>query len=192
MNAIKVTLTLFLVCTATILTSQNGPVIPDWVHPGVTVVYDGVSAFVNNGRYSQGIQTVMTTRVNAVSGGAVSGVTRVQTVGSPIGGTHAWVCNAAGNCRADATGLNGKFWIDPAHPRESIHGANGEPFAIMGRAPYSYGGRTWDAVTMSYQNPATGIQLMAVYDAKSGLILAYSESSPAQQVHLYFRTMSGR
>jgi hypothetical protein len=192
MRAIKVTLTLTLVCAAATLSSQNGPAIPDWIHPGLTVTYDSVSAFVNNGRFSQGVQMVMTTRVNSVSGNAVSAVTYLQSVGTPIGGSHAWVCNAAGNCRGDATGFTGKFWVDPAHPTESIHGANGEPYTVMGRAPYTYAGRTWDAVTMSYQNPGTGVQLAVTFDGKSGLVLAYAETSPAQQVHLYFRAISGR
>jgi hypothetical protein len=171
------------------LAAQNAPAIPAWVKPGVTVVYDAVSAFVQNGRFTQGVQAVMTTRVNSVTANQVNGVTNMQTVGSPIGGTHAWVCNAAGVCRGDATGMNGKFWVDPENPTASIRGPNNEPFSLMGSAPYSYGGRTWAATTMSYSNPATGVQYMCVFETKSGLILASAETYPTQQVHAYFRSM---
>lgn len=173
------------------ISAQNAPTIPAWVHPGVTVMYDGVSAFLQNGRFSQGIQVVMTTRVNSVAGGLVNGVTNVQTVGSPVGGAHAWSCNAAGACRADATQLNGQFWVDPANPTASKRGGNGEPFSLMGNAPYNVAGKTWAATTMSYSNPATGVQYMCIFETKTGLILAYAEISPAQQVHTYLRSVSG-
>src|SRR5215467_4651540 len=103
---------------------QSAPAIPSWVKPGVTVRYDGVSAFVNNGRFSQGIQVVMVTRVTSVAGNTVSGVTQIQTVGTPIGGRHAWTCTAAGVCRSDFPGFSGKFWVDPAAPEASVRGAN--------------------------------------------------------------------
>jgi len=172
--------------------AQTGPTIPAWIHPGLVVVYDGVSAFVRNGRFTQGVREVMTTRVTSVAGNQVSAITNMQTVGAPIGGNHAWICDAAGNCRSDATGLNNKFWVDIAHPADSVKGPNGEPYRVLGQAPYSYGGRTWTGVGMSYVNPATGVQLMLTYDARTGLILQYSETSPSEQVHIYFRTMSGQ
>jgi hypothetical protein len=180
------------VVTLNSISAQNAPTIPAWVHAGTTVVYDTVSAFVQNGRFTQGIQTVMTSRVNSVAGGQVNGVTNVVTVGTGIGGTHAWVCNAAGICRGDATGLTGQFWVDPANPAASKRGVNGEPFSMMGSAPYTYGGRTWAASTISYVNQASGTQLMCVFETKTGLILAYSETTPAEQVHVYFRSMSGQ
>lgn len=172
--------------------AQDGPTIPNWVRPGVVVVYDTISAFVNNGRFSQGVQMVMTTRVMSVSGNRVFGRTNMQTVGSPIGGTHDWSCTAAGNCSTDATGLAGIFWVDPAHPTESIHGANGEMYSVVGRGPYTYRGRTWNAVTLSYQNPQTGVQLTTTIDAKTGLVLAHSEVSPGEQVHAYFRSIKAQ
>src|SRR5215469_14347923 len=153
---------LVLIVLSSLLTvcGQNAPAVPAWVHPGVVVSYDAVSAFVNNGRFSQGIQTVITTRVTAVSGNQVSGITQLQTVGTPIGARAAWSCNAAGNCTSsDATGVNGKFWIDPANPTGSIMGAHGERFSLMGKGPYSLHGQTWNAGTLSYSNPATGWQI---------------------------------
>jgi hypothetical protein len=182
----------FAAVTVNSVSAQGGPQIPSWVHPGVTVVYDAVSAFVQNGRFTQGIQVVMTTRVNSVSGGVVNAVTNAQTVGSPIGGPHAWSCNAAGNCRTDATGLSGQFWVDPANPAASTHGVNGEVYSLMGAAPYPLNGKTWAASTLSYQNQASGVQLMTVFETKSGLVIAHSETYPTQQVHSYIRTISGQ
>lgn len=174
------------------VTGQAGPVIPAWVHPGLVVSYDGVSAFVNNGRFSQGIQTVMTTRVMSVSGNRVAGVTQMQTVGTPIGGRHTWTCTAAADCTSDMPGFSGKFWVDPANPIASIKGANGERYSFVGKGPYSYRGRSWNATTISYQNPSTGWQLVCTFESQTGLILAYSETSPGEQVHIYFHAMSGQ
>jgi hypothetical protein len=187
---VRLGLILMLVFAVPDLMPQTGPVIPAWVKPGTTVAYDGVSAFVNNGRFSQAVQVVMTTRVTSVSGNAVSGITRIQTVGTPLASTHTWTCTAAGSCRSDMPGFSGKFWVDPAHPVESVRGPNGEPYILMGRAPYAYGGRKWSGATLSYQNPATGWQYVLTFDTATGLILAYAETSPSQQVHTYFRSMN--
>ncbi|HJX84182.1 MAG TPA: hypothetical protein VJ723_07555, partial [Candidatus Angelobacter sp.] len=114
-----------------------------------------------------------------------SAATTFQTVGTPLQNSAAWTCTATGNC----TGTSAQFWVDPANPTASFHGAHGEPYTINGRSPYSYGGHTWDSTTMTYNNPATGWQLFAVFETKTGLILAYSETSPGQQVHTYFKGM---
>ena len=185
-------LAILLVDAPPSVTAQTAPVIPTWVKPGLVVTYDGVSAFVNNGRFSQGIRVVMMTRVTSVTGNAVSGITQIQTVGAPIGGNHAWACNAKGICKSDMTGFSGKFWVDPAAPADSVKGPNGELFSLVGRGPYAYGGRTWSGATLSYQNPATGFQYVLTFDTKTGLVLAYSETSPGEQVHTYFRSMSGQ
>ena len=171
--------------------AQGAAKIPAWVRPGLVVVYDGVSAFVANGRFSQGIQIVMTTRVTAVANGVVAAVTNVQTVGSPIGGAHLWRCTAGGLCQGDATGMNNHFWVDVAHPAGSWQGPNGEPYRVIGQAPYRYGQRTWAGVGMSYSNPASGTQYVLTYDAATGLVLQYSETNPAQQVHIYMRSATG-
>jgi hypothetical protein len=156
------------------------------------VAYDGVSSFISNGRPAQPVKVVMTTRVTSVNGGQVTGVTQIQTVGTPLVGRHLWTCNAAGVCQSDATGMNGKFWLDPANPTASARGPNGEVYTLIGNSPYSYGGKTWAARTMSYQNPASGVQSMCVFETKTGLIVAYSEGSPSQQVHTYLRSVSGQ
>ena len=193
MRILAIAMILLIALSAATVSAENSATIPAWVKPGLVVTYDAVSAFVNQyGQFNQDIQVVMTTRVNSISGGKVSAITQVQTVGSPIGGKHEWACNAAGDCEKDATGLVGKFWIDPDHPTDSIKGPNGEPFSVVGKGPYSHGDRTWSAVMLSYQNSETGVQFQVSFDAKTGLILASSETYPTQQVHAYFRSMSGQ
>ena len=171
--------------------AANAPAIPSWIHPGMVVIYDGDSAFVTNGRFSQGIRVVMTTKVNSSSSTQVSGITNIQTVGSPIGGTHSWACNASGYCTSDASGVNGQFWVDPANPTASKRGANGETYTLKGTGPYALNGKTWTGTLMTYENAASGVQLVCTFDSQNGLILQYSESSPSEQVHTYFRSMSG-
>jgi hypothetical protein len=189
MKPSAVILGIILILGASITLAQTAPTVPAWVRPGLIVAYDGLSAFVNNGRFTQGIQVLMTSRVTSVSENNVAASTQVQTVGTPLLSTHAWVCNAAGNCKTDATGFSLKFWVDPDDPTSSARGAHGEPYTVVGKGPYTYAGRTWAATTMSYQNKDTGWQLMITFETKTGLVLAYSEVSPGQQVHIYFRSM---
>jgi len=172
--------------------AQNAPTIPSWIHPRLIVTYDGDSAFVTNGRFSQGIRVVMTTRVNSSSATHVSGVTSLQTVGSPIGGTHAWNCNANGMCTSDLPGFSGQFWVDPTNPTASKRGPNGEPYTVKGTGPYTLHGKTWSGTMIVYENAASKVQNVCTFDSKTGLVLQYSESSPSEQVHIYFRSMSGQ
>ncbi len=114
MKGLAFLLTIILALCVSTAPAQTAATIPAWVQPGLVVAYDGVSAFVRNGRFSQGIRVVMTTRVTSVSGNKVSGVTQVQTVGSPIGGRHSWTCTAAGNCIIDMPVFPASFgWIPP-------------------------------------------------------------------------------
>ena len=39
---------------------------------------------------------------------------------------------------------------------------------IMGQAPYSVTDRKWNAVTMIYQNPGSGVTYPVIYDAALG------------------------
>jgi hypothetical protein len=193
MRILAISMILLLALFTATVSAENNAVIPAWVKPGLVVTYDSVSAFVNQyGRFEQGVQIVMTSRVISVSGGKVSGVTQIQTVGAPIQGKHEWACNAAADCVKDATGLSGKFWVDPDHLTDSIKGPFGERYSVVGKMPYSRGGRSWDAVMLSYQNADTKVAYQDIVEAKTGLILAHAETSPSEQVHVYFRTMSGQ
>ena len=50
----------------------------------------------------------------------------------------------------------------------------------MGKNNFPIAGRTWNATTMAYQNTASKVQYVVIFDSQTGLILAYTESSPAQ------------
>jgi hypothetical protein len=169
--------------------AQNAPAIPAWIHPGLGVTYDGDSAFVTNGRFSQGIRVVITTKVNSSSGTQVSGVTAIQTVGTPVGQQHSWNCNASGNCTGDLAGFSGQFWVDPVNPTASMHGPNGEPYTLKGTGPYTLNGKTWSGTMLVYENSASKVQYVCTFDSKTGLVLQYSESSPSEQVHTFFRSL---
>ena len=171
--------------------AQNAPTIPTWIHPGLVVTYDGDSAAVTNGRFSQAIRVVVTTKVNSSSATQVSGVTSIQTVGTPVGQTHSWNCNASGNCASDLPGFSGQFWVDPANPTASTHGPHGEPYTVKGTAPYTLNGKTWTGTMLVYENAASKVQYVCTFDSKTGLVLQYSESNPSEQVHTFYRSMTG-
>jgi hypothetical protein len=171
--------------------AENAPAIPSWIHAGLVVTYDADSAAVSNGRFSQGIRLIITTKVNSASATQVSGITSIQTVGTPVGQQHSWSCNASGNCTSDLAGFSGQFWVDPANPTASTHGPNGEPYTVKGTAPYTYNGKTWSGTMLVYENAASKVQYVCTFDANSGLVLQYSESGPSQQVHTFFRSMTG-
>jgi len=171
--------------------AQSAPVIPSWIHSGLIVIYDGESAFVKAGKLTPGAAVVVTTQITASDPKQVSGNTQIQSVGAPIGQKHNWTCDATEHCTSDLPGFSGVFWVDPANPTASIRGPNGEQYAMKGNAPYTRNGKTWAATSISYENPANGVQYACIFEAKTGLYLAYSESTPAGQVHTYFRSMSG-
>lgn len=181
--------TALLVLCSGVAVAATGPTIPAWVHPGLQIVYNGLSASKVNGTYAQPIRVVIVSRVHAVTPNGVAAESLVETPGGPAGGEILWSCNAAGTCRSNREGFNGKFWVDPAHPVDSVAGPNGEQYAIVGRGPYRLGGKVWNATTMSYQNAATGWKSMIVFETKTGLVLAYSEANPSEEVHEYFGGM---
>jgi hypothetical protein len=180
-------LIVFLALCVSAVPAQTGPTIPSWIHSGLTVMYNGDSAFVQNGRHVQPVQLILTTRVNSVSSTAVSALTQIQTVGTPLVNRVTWTCNAAGNSQSSAAGFSGQFWVDPNAPTASTHGANGEPYSITGQGPYNIAGKTWAATTMTYQNQASGVRLTTIFETKSGLVLAHAENFPTQQAHVFLR-----
>jgi hypothetical protein len=186
MKILRLVPTFIVALTAATGSVRNGPTVPAWVHPGLVVIYDGLSAFIKDGRPSLGIRIVSATRVASVSGDRVSGVIETETVGKPGKNSFQWTCTAAGRC----DGFPAKFWVDPARPVDSVIGPNGERFILMGQTPYSLNGRSRSAAVLKYESPATGWQFVLTFDTKSGLVLQYSETSPGQQVHLWFRKLA--
>ena len=172
--------------TITLAGAQMRPSTPNWVRPGLVVMYDGGARFM--GPHPSALTLVETTRVQSVSNGRVTGSSNLRNGANPMQNNFNWTCMEGGACDT----YPARFWVDPQNPTASIHGPNGEPFTVMGRSPSTYGGRTWDGTTMVYQNPASGTQYMVIFDTASGLILAYSESTPAQQTFKHLRYVSAQ
>jgi len=125
---------------------------------------------------------VMTTTVNTVSESFVSGTTRVDIPNAPTyGWTYDWTTRE-GESWKDVH----RFWVDPAHPTASVKGPGGEEFTVMGQAPYKLGNESWKATLMAYQSEEAEFHL--TYATESGLVLAYAEKYPTQQVFLYLRS----
>jgi len=160
--------------------------VPSWVQPGIVTVYDGLSSSIQNGQTQNGVHTVITTQVDAVSNNEVSGTTRVDIpTAQPGGWSYSWTADEGDPWR-DVH----RFWIDPINPTASVKGPNGEIFNIIGSGPYSYGGKSWDAILMAYTNQDTGVEYRLTFETKTGLILAYIEKYPSQNTFIYFRSIS--
>jgi hypothetical protein len=185
-NTVKMIALTGIALTVSLAGAQTRPNVPNWVRPGLQVVYDSGSRFM--GPHAAALTLLETIWVDSVNSGTVSGRVNMRNGGNPLQNNFNFSCITGSNC----DGYPAQFWIDIQNPTASIHGPNGEPFSVVGRNNVNYGGRTWDATTMAYQNPASGTQFVVTYDNASGLILAYSESSPAQQVFRHIRSISGR
>jgi len=186
---VRIVLAVFLVLAAAEASAQQPPAVPTWVRPGLVVTYTGDSAYMRNGAVTQPIAVTMTTRVTSVSGNVVAGVTQVQNGNAPLSQTISWWCSSSGACRSNKAGSNGKFWVDPADPVTSSLGPNGEQMTVIGNSTYTLNKHVYNATTLGYQNKATGLRLLLVFETTSGLVLEYAESGPAEQMHLFFQTM---
>ena len=125
-----------VVSTCAVAAAQGSPTIPSWIHPGLTVIYDGVSASRNGTGYAQPVRVAVVTRVRVVDRRGVAAASLIQSVGAPVQNTIIWSCNAAGTCHGSRPGFNGKFWVDPADPTGSAAGPNGEAYRVVGTGPY--------------------------------------------------------
>jgi hypothetical protein len=86
----------------------------------------------------------------------------------------------------------GRFWLDPTTPQAPSRMRPAYRNTIMGQAPYSVTDRKWNAVTMIYQNPGSGVTYHVIYDAASGLVLAYPYEHPSEKVYMVLNsTMAG-
>ncbi|MBU0590875.1 hypothetical protein KKF81_05355 [Candidatus Micrarchaeota archaeon] len=160
--------------------------VPSWIQPGVTVTYDGYAAEVNaNGDYENAVQTVVVMTVQSVSGNTVSGNTRISIPSVPsFVKNYPWTCT-------DGTICDWRFWVDPTDPVGSIKGPNGETLSIVGTGPYSYGSYQTNSATMLlYQNQQTKAEYHITADSRTGLIIAYAEKYPNQEIYLYVKSVN--
>jgi len=163
--------------------------IPSWVQPGVTVVYDGVGSGIQNGQPVNGVQTLITMRVTSVSGNTVAGTYNVI---NPTIDPSIWQLNGQWSC-IDGQACDWRFWVDPTNPAASVKGPHGEPYTEGGPVSYSspLGGPVLDGThVLYYQNADTHVEYHLTYQARTGLIAAYAEIYPSQLTYLYFRSIS--
>lgn len=171
-----------------LLASFSFALIPSWVQPGVTVVYDGVSGNVNNPQ-AGGVQTLITLRVTSVSGNTVAGTYNVI---NPMIDPSIWQLNGQWSC-TDGQACDWRFWVDPTNPTASVKGPHGEPYTLGGPVSYSspLGGPAVEGTNiMYYSNPDTHVEYHLTYQERTGLIVAYAEIYPTQQTYLYFRSIN--
>jgi len=172
-----------------LLPSLAAALIPSWVQPGVTVVYDGVSSGVQDGQPVNGVQALITLRVTGVSGNTVRGTVEVfnPTLGLPVQlPSNEWSCTDGQVCSS-------RFWVDPANPAGSVKGPNGEPYTEGGPVPYTspFGGPAVSGTNvLYYQNPDSHVEYHMTYQARTGLVVAYAEVYPSQRTYYYFRSIS--
>jgi len=62
----------------------------------MVTVYDGLSSSIQNGQTQNGVYTVITTQVDAVSNNEVSGTTKIDIPTAPLGGwSYSWIAHEA-------------------------------------------------------------------------------------------------
>jgi hypothetical protein len=153
--------------------------IPGWVRQNTVVVYDFVSAALQNGVVVSGGSASATEvfTVTGVSATAVSGIAQITSSG--IVNTNQFTCTAAGACSGP---VQAQFAVDPTDPTHSTFGPNGEVFTIIGTSHFTVAGVTWNAVTMAYSNAASGVEYVTIFDTNSGLILQTAEYFPTEEI----------
>jgi hypothetical protein len=160
-------------------------IIPNWVAPGETAVYDGFSAFLVNGQPQNGTVSVLTVEVTSVSGLTVSGAGEVHPIGTSLRNFFSWTT-------VPGQPATVQFWVDPtdgAGGINSIVGPNGEPFQVVGTLPVTVNGVVHNATFLDYSNGA-GTEYRVYYDTSTGLILQEAEYFPTQETILTFVSLS--
>jgi hypothetical protein len=160
-------------------------IIPNWVAPGETAVYDGFSAFLVNGQPQNGTVSVLTVEVTSVSGLTVSGAGEVHPIGTSLRNFFSWTT-------VPGQPATVQFWVDPtdgAGGINSIVGPNGERFQVVGTLPVTVNGVVHNATFLDYSNGA-GTEYRVYYDTSTGLILQEAEYFPTQETILTFVSLS--
>jgi hypothetical protein len=88
--------------------------IPSFVHPGTTVVYEGLGAKTT-------VPIVIT--VTSVTATTVTGTTALQAPPPQPGVNYSWTCTTGSACQVSPAQYQGEpsqFWVDPENPLPSI------------------------------------------------------------------------
>ncbi len=153
---------------------------PQWVQPGVYATYRMISGGWDNGRPTENnaADVYISTQVDEVTAQVVTGTTSVY---NPLTGQTQ---TQQATCLEGGPACLGRFWLDPNDPAGSFKDETGVTYTVIGKTPYSAMGRNWDAATMVYQNPGSGVTYTVIYDTQSGLILAGSHEYPSEKIYM--------
>lgn len=168
-----------LMTSATLLAGEGSAAVPDWVRPGMSLTYEGMTASIQDGQPVSGMQMVMTTTVDRAAENSVSGSTRVDIPNAPTyGWTYNWTA-VEGESWRDVH----RFWVDPKDPTASVRGPEGEELSVVGQEIYEREGKTWQATIMAARSQ--GAEVSLTYETESGLILAYAEKRSSQHLSIF-------
>ncbi len=154
--------------------------IPQWIQPGVTATYRTISGGWANGGpvENNAADFYITNQVDEVTARGTTGIAYIYNPHTGQTQTEQVTCLEGGSA------CLGRFWLDPDDPAGSYRDETGVTYTVLGEMTYSAMGRDWDAATMVYQNPGSGVTYTVIYDTKSGLILAGSHEYPSQKIYM--------
>lgn len=170
---------LTLVFSLILLSGVVSAEIPQWVQPGVTATYRMISGGWANGRpvENNAAEFYITNEVDEVT---ARGITGTAYIYNPFTGQTQ---TQQVSCIDGGSSCLGQFWLDPNDPT-SYKDETGVTYTVLGETTYSAMGRDWDAATMVYQNPGSGVTYTVIYDTQSGLILAGSHEYPSEKIYM--------
>jgi hypothetical protein len=153
---------------------------PQWVQPGVTATYRAISGGWDNGRPTENnaAEFYITNQVDEVTAEGTTGTAYIYNPHTGQTQTQQVTCLEGG------AACLGRFWLDPNDPTGSYRDETGVTYTVLGETAYSAMGRDWDAATMVYQNPGSGVTYTVIYDTQSGLILAGSHEYPSEKIYM--------
>lgn len=153
--------------------------VPQWVQPGIYATYRTISGGWANGAPTENnaAEFYITNKVDEVTDECITGTSSVYNPYTGLTQNQDFSC-------MEGTACSGRFWLDPNNPSGSYKDETGVTYTFAGKTAYSAAGRNWDAATMVYQNPGSGVTYTIIYDTKSGLILSGSHEYPTEKIYM--------
>jgi|GEM_PF-3469940 len=179
MNTFKNNLTLLILSLA-LLSGTVSAAVPQWVQPGTSATYHMISGGWANGApvENNAAEAYVTNQADEVT---AEGTTGTASIYNPLTGqTNVQQVT----CTDGGPACVGRFWLDPNNPAGSFLDETGVTYTVLNEMAYSAAGKNWDATTMAYQNPGSGVTYSVIYDTKSGLVLAYSHEYPPEKIYM--------
>jgi hypothetical protein len=154
-------------------------IVPAWVKPNLTVIYNDFSASLVNGVVQSGaVNFTEQEVVNSVSNLTVQLTETDAVPGTNVVNVHHWTIVEG------QIGPGEQFWVDPNNPTQSILGPNGEVFQPLGF-------NTYDGVNAGFlKYSSSSATYDVIYDASTGLILEADEIFATQELFRNFASIS--